>query len=116
VPTLSAIIITKNEAGNIAACLDSVAFCDQRIVVDCGSTTTRLRLRARRVPRLPFALGTDSGPRKSCAVARYRDWVLSLDADERVTPALAQAIRTAMVQGGCVGYEMRGSHAFSGAR
>ena len=33
-PVLSAIIITKNEAANIAECLDSVAFCDERIVVD----------------------------------------------------------------------------------
>ena len=34
---LSAIIITKNEAANVAACLESVAFCDERIVVDSGS-------------------------------------------------------------------------------
>ncbi len=36
-PRLTAIIITRNEAANIGACLDSVAFCDERIVVDCGS-------------------------------------------------------------------------------
>src|SRR5579871_6073224 len=35
---LSAIIITRNEAANIAACLASIAFCDERIVVDCGSS------------------------------------------------------------------------------
>jgi glycosyltransferase involved in cell wall biosynthesis len=38
VPRLSAIIITRNEAANIADCLDSVAFCDERIVVDSGSS------------------------------------------------------------------------------
>ena len=37
-PALSAIIITRNEAKNIAACLESVAFCDERIVVDAGSS------------------------------------------------------------------------------
>jgi len=37
-PLLSAIVITRNEAANIGECLDSLAFCDERIVVDCGST------------------------------------------------------------------------------
>ena len=37
-PRLSAIVITRNEAGNIAECLDTIAFCDERIVIDCGST------------------------------------------------------------------------------
>ena len=37
-PRLSAIIITRNEAANIGECLDSLAFCDERIVVDCGSS------------------------------------------------------------------------------
>ena len=37
-PQLSAIVITRNEAANIGDCLDSVAFCDERIVVDCGSS------------------------------------------------------------------------------
>ena len=35
-PQLSAIVITRNEAANIGECLDSLAFCDERIVVDCG--------------------------------------------------------------------------------
>ena len=39
---LSAIIITRNEAANIAGCLASVAFCDERIVVDCGSSDATL--------------------------------------------------------------------------
>ena len=38
VPHLSAIVITRNEAANIGGCLDSLAFCDERIVVDSGST------------------------------------------------------------------------------
>ena len=37
-PRLSAIVITRNEAANIGECLDSLAFCDERIVVDCGSS------------------------------------------------------------------------------
>jgi len=38
VPQLTAVVITRNEAANIGDCLDSVAFCDERIVVDCGSS------------------------------------------------------------------------------
>ena len=37
-PQLTAVVITRNEAANIGDCLDSVAFCDERIVVDCGSS------------------------------------------------------------------------------
>jgi glycosyltransferase involved in cell wall biosynthesis len=43
---LSAIIITRNEARNIAACLESVAFCDERIVVDCGSDDDTVQVSA----------------------------------------------------------------------
>src|SRR5882724_6299582 len=42
VPRLSAIVITKNEAGNIGDCLESLAFCDERIVVDSGSSDQTL--------------------------------------------------------------------------
>ena len=44
---LSAIIITKNEAANIAACLASVAFCDERIVVDSGSADDTVKIASR---------------------------------------------------------------------
>ena len=43
-PRLSAIVITKNEAAKIEACLDSLAFCDERIVVDSGSTDATVAL------------------------------------------------------------------------
>jgi glycosyltransferase involved in cell wall biosynthesis len=48
-PQLSAIVITRNEAGNIGQCLDGLKFCDELIVVDCGSddgTVHIARLRA----------------------------------------------------------------------
>ena len=56
-PQLSAIIITRNEAANIGGCLDSVAFCDERIVVDCGSSDgtvdiAKAKGAARRVSRM----------------------------------------------------------------
>jgi glycosyltransferase involved in cell wall biosynthesis len=107
VPTLSAIVITRNEAGNIAACLDSVGFCDQRIVVDCGSTDETVAIARERGAEIAVRAWDGFGPQKNHALSLADgDWVLSIDADERVTPALAQAIRAAITQAGFDGYEM----------
>jgi len=53
-PVLSAIIITKNEAANIAECLDSVAFCDERVVVDSGSDDDTVKIAEGRGARVSF--------------------------------------------------------------
>src|SRR5690606_5217149 len=86
--TLSVIIITKNEAANILACLESVAFADECIVVDSGSTDNTVELArdfGARVEVTPDWPGF--GPQKNRALdLATGDWVLSIDADERVTP------------------------------
>jgi glycosyltransferase involved in cell wall biosynthesis len=93
---LSACIITLNEADRIDACIDSLAFCDEVVVVDSGSTDgTRERAAARgaRVLERPF---DGYRTQKDFAVnAASNDWVLCLDADERVTPTLRASIETA---------------------
>ena len=106
--SLSVIIITLNEAGNLPACLDSVAFADEVIVVDAGSTDG--------TPDLARALGATVhvtsdwpgfGPQKNRALAlASQEWVLALDADERVTPELAQQIRAAMAGDAALAYEI----------
>ncbi|SUV88617.1 transferase [Bordetella pertussis] len=96
--TLSVIIITKNEAANILACLESVAFADEFIVVDSGSTDNTVELArdfGARVEVTPDWPGF--GPQKNRALdLATGDWVLSIDADERVTPELASEIQAAM--------------------
>jgi len=90
---LSAVIITKNAAAQLGECLDSVAFADEIVVVDSGSADgTRELARARGARVLEHAwLGF--GPQKQFAVeAAAHDWVLCLDADERVSPALREAM------------------------
>jgi len=96
---LSAIVITRNEEANIGACLASLAFCGEVIVVDNASTDATpdiARAAGAQVHHSPDWPGF--GPQKNRALAlATRPWVLSIDADERVTPAL-QAEILAVVQ------------------
>ena len=93
-PFLSVTVITHNEGRNIADCLESVRFADQVVVVDSGSTDDTLALaRARGAEVYVETDWPGFGPQKNRALDRARgEWVLSLDADERVTPALRQEI------------------------
>ena len=93
--SLSVTLITHNEGANIVDCLKSVAFADEWIVVDSGSTDNTRELAESFGARV---VRTDSwpgfGPQKNKALALAKgEWVLSLDADERVSPELAARIR-----------------------
>ncbi len=92
---LSVIIITKNEADNIQACLDSVSFADQRIIVDSGSSDATVAIARAAGATVIETDWPGFGPQKNRALqAAGGEWVLSLDADERVTPELAAEIRS----------------------
>lgn len=92
---LSVIVITKNEAANIAECLKSVAFADEFIVVDSGSTDGTVELARALGARVEVTSDWPGfGPQKNRALdLATGDWVLSIDADERVTPELAREIQ-----------------------
>jgi len=103
---LSAIVITKDEAANIGACLDSLAFCDERIVVDCGSTDATVEIARAKGARVEHLDWRGFGPQKNHALSLAAgEWVLSIDADETVSPALAQAIRQAVAAPAADAYE-----------
>ena len=91
---LSAAIITKNEAHRIGDCLRSVAFADEVIVVDSGSTDDTVAIaRAFGARVLVTADWPGFGPQKNRALAACRGrWVLSIDADEVVSPDLRASI------------------------
>jgi glycosyltransferase involved in cell wall biosynthesis len=95
---LSVIVITRNEAHNIRGCLESVAFADEFVVVDSGSTDATCEIAAAcgaRVSRTTDWPGFGAQKNRALALARGT-WVLSLDADERVSPTLAQSLRAAL--------------------
>jgi glycosyltransferase involved in cell wall biosynthesis len=91
--TLSAVIITKNAASSLGECLASVAFADEIVVVDSGSSDGTRALAKERGARVIEHDWLGFGPQKQLAVdAAAHDWVLCVDADERVSPALREAI------------------------
>lgn len=114
-PRLSAIVIVKNEAGNIADCLDTLSFCDERIVVDGGSTDNTVSIAQNKGARVFTHEWLGFGPQKNYALSLASgDWVLSIDADERVTPALAAEIGRAIEASSIDGYELPRQSSFCG--
>ncbi len=95
---LSVAIITLNAATQLEACLASARFADEIVVVDSGSTDGTRELAARHGARVIEQDWLGFGPQKQFAVeAAAHDWVLCLDADERVTPELQATIEKALV-------------------
>jgi glycosyltransferase involved in cell wall biosynthesis len=91
--TLAAVIITKDEEKMIANCIASLQFCDEVVVVDSGSEDNTVEI-ARREGALVVAApsGSFKDWRNKGKDAVSSDWILYIDADERVTPALADEI------------------------
>ena len=100
--TLSAILITRNEAHNLPDCLAALAWCDEIVVLDSGSTDATLDIARRSGAHLHQTTDWPGfGPQKNRALdLAHCDWVLSIDADERVTAALAAEIRDAIASPG----------------
>jgi len=97
-PTLSVIIITKNEEHDIRDCLESVKWADEVIVLDSGSTDNTLKITREYTDKAYSSVDWQGfGIQKNRALAyASSDWVLSLDADERVSDALRQEIQKAI--------------------
>ena len=108
-------MITKNEEANIGPCLDALAFCDERIVVDAGSADRTVALAREKGARIETHDWQGFGAQKNFALSLAQgDWVLSVDADERVSPALAREIERAVAEGRADGYEIPRRSSFVG--
>lgn len=96
-PKLSVTIITKDEAADIEEALASVAWADERIVVDSMSRDDTVAIAQRHADRVVAREWPGYVEQKNYAASiAANDWILSIDADERVSPALAAEIRKTM--------------------
>lgn len=106
-PCVSACIITLDEADRISDCLASLDFCDEIVVVDSGSRDATTAIAAHAGARVLQHAFDGYRSQKDYAVRNaHHDWVLCLDADERIDPALRTAILRARDGGfaGAAGY------------
>jgi len=94
VPKLSVTIITRDEAANLAAALESVSWADEIVVVDSESTDATVDIARRYTSKVLVRPWPGYVEQKNRAAAEAtHDWILSIDADERVTPELAAEIQ-----------------------
>lgn len=112
---LSAVIITRDVATVIEPCLKSVAFVDEIVVVDSGSTDATLEIARKYGARVVHQDWLGYGPQKQFAVEQARhDWVLCLDADERVGDALRVGIEKEVRASRFKAFEMPRCNRFMG--
>ena len=106
---ISAVIITKNEEAAIGRCLESISWVDEIVVLDSGSTDETVGIaRSKGAKVFTSAEWPGFGIQKNRALELATgDWILSIDADERVTPELAAEIRSMVTSSNPKpGYEM----------
>ncbi len=105
---VSVLIPVKNEERNLAACLQSVSWADECVVVDSGSTDRTKEIAAEYGAQLiPFSYQPGNPKKKNWALENYKfknDWILILDADERITEDLAREIAGVLKNPKCNGY------------
>jgi glycosyltransferase involved in cell wall biosynthesis len=96
---ISTLILTLNEEVNIGDCLDSLSWCDDVVVLDSGSTDQTVELAIRRGARVvtrPFDNYANQRNFGHSGIEYRNEWILMLDADERVPDDLAREMRQAV--------------------
>ena len=97
--TVSTLILTLNEEANIAACLDSLAWCDDIVVLDSGSTDRTVEIATARGARVLHRAFDDYARQRNFGLrdVPYRHpWLLMLDADEELMPDQKEKLRQMM--------------------
>src|SRR2546428_8731735 len=95
--SIAAIVITKDEERNIAACLESLKWVDKIIVVDAESTDRTVELVKAYTPKVFVRAWPGYGPQKNFAMDQATaDWILIVDADERVSNELRDEIQASV--------------------
>lgn len=102
---ISVVLITLNEEKNLRGCLDSVKWADEIVVVDSGSKDETIAIAEKHGARVFERKFDDFSSQKNFALGKAKqDWILFLDADERVDEVLAEEIKDAVKSGDAEGY------------
>ncbi len=113
--SLSVTVITRNAADQLAACLESIQFADDIVVVDCGSKDATIEIAQRHRARVLHQDWLGYGRQKQFAVMQARHpWVLCVDADERVSDELRASIQSMLAAPKFQAYRMPRRNRFMG--
>src|SRR5262245_46010045 len=96
---ITLLVIARDEAAAIGRCLDSVPFAAEKLVVDSGSTDGTQQVAARHGARVVYQSWLGFGPQRNFASPQAQhDWILTLDADEALSPELAAEMQERLPQ------------------
>lgn len=114
--SISVIIITKNAGATLRRCLESVAWADEVVVIDSGSSDDTLDICHALGAKVSVTTDWPGfGPQKNLALdAASGDWLVNIDADEWVTPELAEEIRTVVGSGSASAFALPRRSSFCG--
>ena len=112
---LSAIILAKNAEELIGECLQSVAFCDEIIVVDTGSTDTTIAIAKKHGARVVRGVDGNFAENRNIGMREAKgEWLLYVDTDERVSPELRKEIQSAIQNGTDAAYRLERKNFYLG--
>ena len=117
---LTLVVMTYNEAKSIARCLDSVPFASEKLVIDSGSTDDTVAVAQAHGARVVHQDWLGFGPQRNFATTQCSNaWILALDADEYLSPELAEELEQRLPElmaSGISAAVLRRSTIFMGAR
>lgn len=114
-PTITAVIIARNEAKMIVACIETLRWCDDIVVIDNGSTDATAKIAESAGARIiSFTSESFARVREEAIKHVETDWLFYVDADERVTPMLAKEIAVTIETGTATALQLHRKNYFFG--
>lgn len=106
---ISAVVLTKNEEKNIVRCLESVSWCDEVVVIDDDSLDNTVQLAKQHAAMVyKHSLGNDFSMQRNFGLSVAKnEWVIFVDADEVISPALKEEIQKAITATNKKGYFLK---------